>query len=187
MNGQSAGSVFSRSLTKEGNSFMIMSITRRKENQTDCLQDVQMASIWPGWPQTSYSFSVLFSIQREWFQQCPCHKAVMKSTRDNKGSKPGYRHPQVCSIAVPSTLDLFLSSSWSSHFGVWVFHCQITGSVQKEGRGWPHGKAHSFASAPAPEFQEPQWVAEQFDLQALLQIVIKIKWAMAVRGNAHHH
>lgn len=56
-----------------------------------------------------------------------------------------------------------------------------------ERRKGPHGKAHSFASAPAPEFQEPQWVAEQFDLQALLQIVIKIKWAMAVRGNAHHH
>lgn len=45
MNGQSADSVFSSRLTKEGNSFVITLITHRKEKQTDCLQDVQMASV----------------------------------------------------------------------------------------------------------------------------------------------
>lgn len=48
-----------------------------------------------------------------------------------------------------------------------------------------HGKASSFASAPAPEFYEPQRMAEQFDLQARLETLIIIKWAAAVRDHDH--
>ena len=65
MNGQSADSVFSSCLTKEGNSFVITLITRRKEKQTDCLQDAQMSSSRPAWPQTSgHSLSFVFYPKR---------------------------------------------------------------------------------------------------------------------------
>lgn len=136
MNGQSADSVFSSCLTKEGNSFVITLITRRKEKQTDCLQDVQVASSRPVWPQTSSSsLSRLFSSPREWFQQCPSYKVVMKSDRDGNGSKR-WNWPQVLS---PWSLLLafFLSSYWGSHFGVRVFNCQsLALSRKNEGAAW---------------------------------------------------
>lgn len=48
-----------------------------------------------------------------------------------------------------------------------------------------HRKARSFASAPAPEFHEPRRMAEQLDLQAQLETLIKIKWAVVVRDPAY--
>lgn len=147
-----------------------------------------MAFLWPIQLQTTTFPSVLLSMQGEGLQQCHWHKVVAESKSNGKGSKHWPSSP------------VSAQSSWA-FFSLLVLKqslehgCLTVKSLalfrKKEGAMWGGREervgTHSFASTPAPEFHEAQWVVEQFVLQALLEILIQINRAMAVGGDTHCH
>lgn len=99
------------------------------------------------------------------------------ATVANGGTGPRFCHPEVYS---------WPSFSLRTEAAILEYGCLTVNHWHcPERMKWLHRKAHSFPSAPAPEFHEPWPMAEQFDLQAQLETLIKIKWAMSVRDHAH--